>query len=97
MSKRHFYIAVQNKFNAWATIYCGTCLPKMSKAYAYLEYHLGRYCYKLKLDEDTNYDPDCGAFSTYESVFGKKPELDSELDFDKRLAAIRKEFGKVAD
>ena len=50
MSKRHFYIAVQNKFNAWATIYCGTSLPKMSKAYAYLEYHLGKYCYKLKLE-----------------------------------------------
>ena len=33
----HYYIAVLNKFNSWSTIYCGTNLPKMSKAYSKIE------------------------------------------------------------
>ena len=46
----HYYIAVLNKFNAWATIYCGTNLSKMSKAYAKLENALG---HDFKLTDET--------------------------------------------
>lgn len=92
----HYYIAVLNKFNAWATIYCGTNLPKMAKAYAKFENALGHY-FKFKLDLDENYDPDCGAFKTYEQVFGGLPSVGSALAFDNWLAAIRKEFGNEAN
>lgn len=92
----HYYIAVLNKFNAWATIYCGTDLPKISKAYAKLENALG-HDFKFKLDLDENYDPDCGAFKTYEQVFGGLLQVGSTLAFDNWLAAIRKEFGNEAN
>ena len=92
----HYYIAVLNKFNAWATIYCGTNLSKISKAYAKLENALG-HDFKFKLDLDENYDPDCGAFKTYEQVFGGLPSVGSTLAFDNWLATIRKEFGNEAN
>lgn len=92
----HYYIAVLNKFNAWATIYCGTNLPKISKAYAKLENALG-HDFKFKLDLDENYDPDCDAFKTYEQVFGGLLQVRSTLAFDNWLAAIRKEFGNEAN
>ena len=92
----HYYIAVLNEFNAWATIYYGTNLSKISKAYAKLENALG-HDFKFKLDLDENYDPDCGAFKTYEQVFGGLPSVGSALAFDNWLAAIRKEFGNEAN
>ena len=92
----HYYIAVLNKFNAWATIYCGTNLPKMSKAYVKLEKALGDD-FKFKLEIDENYDPDCGAFKTYEQVFGEPSQVGPTLAFDNWLAAIRKEFGNEAN
>lgn len=92
----HYYIAVLNKFNAWATIYCGTNLSNISKAYAKLENALG-HDFNFKLDLDENYDPDCGAFKTYEQVFGGLPSVGSALAFDNWLAAIRKEFGNEAN
>ena len=64
MSKHHYYISVKNQFNSDCTIYCGTNLPKMAKAYAKLE-KFRDYGYDIKLDEDMNYDPDCGAFTYY--------------------------------
>ena len=54
----HYYIAVLNKFNAWATIYCGTNLSKMSKANAKLENALG-HDITIKLDNEENYDTNC--------------------------------------
>ncbi len=92
----HYYIAVKNKFNAWATIYCGTNLPKMAKAYYKLERALG-YDFKFKLELDENYDSDCGAFKTYEQVFGEPAQVGPTLAFDNWLIAIRKEFGNEAN
>lgn len=92
----HYYIAVLNKFNSWATIYCGTNLSKISKAYAKLENALG-HDFNFKLDLDENYDPNCGAFKTYEQVFGGLPSVGSALAFDNWLATIRKEFGNEAN
>ena len=53
--------------------------------------------FKFKLEHDENYDPDCGAFKTYEQVFGGLPPVGSALAFDNWLAAIRKEFGDEAN
>jgi len=97
MCKRHYYIAVKNKFNAWATIYCGTNLPKMSKAFCKLEKQMEGYGFKFKLDIDENYDSDCGAFKTYEQVFGEPSQVGPTLAFDNVLCDIRKEFGEEAD
>ena len=68
----------------------------MAKAYAKLENALG-HDFKFKLELDENYDPDCGAFKTYEQVFGGLPPVGSTLSFDNWLAAIRKEFGNEAN
>ena len=97
MSKHHYYISVKNQFNADCTIYCGTNLPKMAKAYAKLE-KFRDYGYDIKLDEDMNYDPDCGAFTYYKDIFGKEPETGTnELGFQNCLLEIKREFGKEAD
>ena len=94
----HYYIAVKNKFNSWATIYCGTNLPKMSKAYSKLEKWMEGYGFKFKLDIDENYDSDCGAFKTYEQVFGEPSKYGTpSLAFDNVLIDIRKEFGDEAN
>jgi len=97
MNIRHYYIAVKNHFDANCTIYCGTNLSKMAKAYAKLVQRLGNQGYKFTLEEDTNYDPDCGAFHDYEAIFGKKPEPDRKLAFQNTLNEILKEFGKEAN
>lgn len=97
MNLRHYYIAVKNHFDANCTIYCGTNLSKMSKAYAKLVQRLEDWGYKFTLEEDTNYDPDCGAFHDYEAIFSKKPEPGRELAFQNTLNEILKEFGKEAN
>ena len=93
----HYYIAVKNKFNSWATIYCGTDLPKISKAYYFLERSMFGYGFKFKMDIDENYDSDCGAFKTYEQVFGEPSQVGPTLAFDNVLRDIRKEFGDEAN
>lgn len=47
MNLRYYYIAVKNQFNADSTIYCGTNLPKMAKAYAKLVHRLAD-CFRNK-------------------------------------------------
>lgn len=97
MNLHHYYIAVKNQFNADSTIYCGTNLSKMAKVYAKLVHRLGNWGYKFILDEDTNYDPDCGAFHSYKAIFNKEPEHCCELAFQNTLNEILKEFGKEAN
>ena len=98
---RHYYISVKNNHNADCSIYYGTNLPKMAKAYFYLQTRLGNTV-KFKLDIDENYDPDCGAFKSFTQIFdyidglmkfGQKPLIEC----DKVLDEIRKEFGEEAN
>ena len=94
----HYYIAVKNKFNSWATIYCGTDLPKISKAYYFLERSMFGYGFEFKLDIDENYDSDCGAFKTYEQVFGEPSKYGTpSLAFDNTLIDMRKKYGDEAN
>lgn len=99
MNKYHYTISVVKKFpgghSADCTIFNGTNLPKLAKVYAELVKQFGGYL-DFKLDLDKNYDPDLGAFKTYQQIFGND-EAEFADSFDETIARLHKTFGENAD
>lgn len=93
---KHYYISVKNQYNADCTIYNGTNLPKMAKAYSILVNRLGD-SFNFKLDIDENYDSDLGAFDTFSAIFGRNEKPFACMHADLIMAEIKKEFGNEAN
>jgi len=100
MNKRHYYIAVKNQFDAPCTVYEGTNLPKMAKAYSELQDVLAPHI-EVILDIDENYDPDLGAFPTVSQLFdgeALRPWMERLLPAaDRTLERIRERYGNTAE
>ena len=95
----HYQICVERKWpsgaRAQVAVYNGTDAEKMLQALDVFEHTAGSY--KFNLDVDRNYDPDCGAFRTYESIYGEPPKTPDEQNFQKAMDAVRQRFGEEAD
>lgn len=74
------------------SVFYGTDPDKMKDALAIFEKTASGY--KFNLDVDSNYDPDCGAFRTYESIYGESPATKEEKALQKAMKAVRKKYGE---
>lgn len=98
--KNHYEILLKRRWPGgtvgYVSVYRGTNLPKMADAYDLVRRRLDGW-FELKLDIDENYDPDLGAFSTYESIFNEPSSPGPSLAFDNVMCEVRKLFGETAD
>ena len=74
------------------SVFYGTDHEKMKDALSIFEKMASGY--KFNLDVDCNYDPDCGAFKTYESIFGDIPTTKEQKGLQKAMKAVRKKYGE---